>query len=347
VTRLGAGGYSPYGVHRVLAPRGVFPQQAERLDPSPPAVGGEALIEVERLNLDAASHRQLREEHGGDVEGLRRRVLAIVRERGKLHNPVTGSGGMLIGTVREVGEHRADLRPGERIATLVSLTLTPLAIEDDLSRWDGSEQIPARGHAILFETAPFAPLPGDLSDAVALALFDVAGAPAQVARLAPGRRATLVLGAGGKSGLLSMAAARGRSDRVLGLVLHDREAEALRGLGFDEVVTADATDPADALEAAREAFGGGAGGVADLVVSCVNVPGAEAAAILLTEEGGTVYFFSMATSFTAAALTAEGLGKDVTMVIGSGYAPGHAAAAVGLVRSEPGLRAILEDRFGS
>jgi L-erythro-3,5-diaminohexanoate dehydrogenase len=341
----GPSAYSPYGLHRVVAPAGVLPQRAHRLDPSPPPVGGEALIEVERLTLDAASHHQLSEEQGGDPERMRRRVLEIVRDRGKLHNPVTGSGGMLIGTVREVGGRRADLGPGNRIATLVSLTLTPLAL-DDISGWDGAEQVPARGHAILFETAPFARLPDDLSDEAALALFDVAGAPAQVGRLATGRRATLVLGAGGKSGLLSMAAAAGRSERVLGLVRDDAEAATLRRLGFDEVVVTDATDPIEALEAAGRAFGG-RDGVADLVVSCVNVPGAEAAAILLAEEGGTVCFFSMATSFTAAALTAEGLGKDVRMVIGSGYVPGHAEAALELVRSEPGLRAALEERFGS
>lgn len=343
----GNSGYSPYGLHRVVAPAGVLPQRADRLDPSPPPLGGEALIEVEGLNLDAASHHQIREEQGGDVAAMRRRVLAIVRERGKLHNPVTGSGGMLIGTVREVGERRTDLRPGDRIATLVSLTLTPLAIEDDLAAWDGSEQIPVRGHAILFETAPFARLPEDLSDRLALALFDVAGAPAQVARLAQGRRATLVLGAAGKSGLLSMVAARGRSGRVLGLVRDQAEAATVGRLGFDEVVVADATDPVGSLEASREAFGEDGGGVADLVVNCVNVPGTEAASILVAEEGGTVYFFSMATSFPAAALTAEGLGKDVTMVIGSGYAPDHAATALELVRSEPGLRRALEEQFGT
>jgi L-erythro-3,5-diaminohexanoate dehydrogenase len=86
--------------------------------------------------------------------------------------------------------------------------------------------------------------------------------------------------------------------------------------------------------------------VADLVVNCVNVPGTEAASILLAEEGGTVYFFSMATSFSAAALTAEGLGKDVTMVIGSGYAPNHAAVALELVRGDPALRSVFEERFG-
>jgi L-erythro-3,5-diaminohexanoate dehydrogenase len=339
--------YSPYGLHRVLEPAGALPQQAERLDPSPPPVGGEALIEVERLNLDAASYHQIREEQGGDPERMRAKVLDIVRSRGKMHNPVTGSGGMLIGEVREVGERRRDLSTGSRISTLVSLTLTPLVIED-LSAWDGSsEQVPARGQAILFETSPYAALPEDLSDTLALALFDVAGAPAQVTRLAPGRRRTLVIGAAGKSGLLSMVAARGRSDRVLGLVHHEEGVEPLRKLGFEEVIVADALDPVGTVRAAAESFGGDEGGVADLVVNCVNVPGTEGTSIMLTEEGGTLYFFSMATSFTAAALTAEGLGKDVTMVIGSGYAPGHAGLAVELIRDHPDVRAVLEERFGA
>lgn len=301
---------------------------------------------MERLNLDAASFHQIREEQGGDPERMRARVLDIVRSRGKMHNPVTGSGGMLIGEVREVGEGRTDLAPGRRISTLVSLTLTPLVVED-LSAWDGSsEQVPVRGQAILFETSPYATLPEDLSDTLALALFDVAGAPAQVTRLAPGRRRTLVIGAAGKSGLLSMVAARGRSERVLGLVHHAEGLEPLRKLGFEDVIVADALDPVGTVRAAAEAFGGDETGVADLVVNCVNVPGTEGTSIMLTEEGGTLYFFSMATSFTAAALTAEGLGKDVTMIIGSGYAPRHADLAVQLLREHPDVRAVLEERFG-
>jgi L-erythro-3,5-diaminohexanoate dehydrogenase len=338
--------YSPYGLHRVLEPEGALPQQAERLDPAAPPRGGEALIDVERLNLDAASFHQLREEQGRDPERMRARVSDIVRTRGKMHNPVTGSGGMLIGSVGGVGTGRTDLSVGDRISTLVSLTLTPLVLED-LSGWHGeTEQVPVRGRAILFETSPYARLPEDLSDRLALALFDVAGAPAQVARLAPGRSRTLVIGAEGKSGLLAMVAARGRSDRVLGLVHHPKGVDALRRLGFDEVAVADASDPVGAVRAAA-AFGGDHGGVADLVVNCVNTPGTEGASILLAEEGGTVYFFSMATSFTAAALTAEGLGKDVTMIIGSGYVPGHADLAVRMVREHPDLRAELERRSAS
>jgi L-erythro-3,5-diaminohexanoate dehydrogenase len=337
--------YSPYGLHRVLQPPEALPQQARLLDPSPPPRGGEALVEVERLNLDAASFRQIREEQGGDAAAMQARVMEIVRERGKMHNPVTGSGGMLIGTVSEVGESRTDLAPGDRVATLVSLTLTPLRLED-LSRWDGtSEQVPALGHAILHETAAYARLPEDFSAQLALAIFDVAGAPAQVLRLAEGRRRTLVIGAGGKSGLLSMVAARGLSERVLGLVHHEEGVKVLRRVGFDDAAVADATDPVACLRVAAEAFGGDEAGVADLVVNCVNVPGTEGSSILLAQEGGTVYFFSMATSFTAAALIAEGLGKDVTMIIGSGYAPGHAETALRVVRENRVLRAVLEERF--
>ena len=336
--------YSPYGLHRVLRPRGVLPQQAEVLDASLPIRGAEVLIDVERLNLDAASYRQLVEETGGHPEDLKPRVVTIVRERGKMHNPVTGSGGMLIGTVSLVGEGRTDVARGDRVATLVSLTLTPLVLYS-IADWDGtSEQIPADGYAILFETGMCARLPADLPDELALAVLDVAGAPAQTVRLAEGRRRTLVIGAAGKSGLLALHAARGRSEHVVGLVHHEGDVKLVRSLGF-EAFLADAADPVGAVRAATEALGTDERGAADLVINCVNVPGTEGASILLTEEGGTLYFFSMATSFTAAALTAEGVGRDVEMLIGSGYVPGHAQLALQMLRDHPELRKVFEDRF--
>ena len=79
-----------------------------------------------------------------------------------------------------------------------------------------------------------------------------------------------------------------------------------------------------------------------MTVVCVDVPGCEGGAVLGTAQGGTVIFFSMATSFTAAALGAEGLAADVTMLIGNGYVPGHARAGPGpgpgRARRAPDLR---------
>src|SRR6476620_6734235 len=131
----------PVGMHRVLEPAGVLPQAAQRLDTDPVIRDDEVRVRVVRLNLDAASFRQRQTKHGGDGDAVRSEVLEIVRSRGKMHNPVSGSGGMLVGTVEEVGEGSPlGLDVGDRVATLVSLTLTPLMIEDGLDRWDGDSE---------------------------------------------------------------------------------------------------------------------------------------------------------------------------------------------------------------
>src|SRR3954462_4249038 len=151
----------PYGLRRVVRPSGVLPQQAEVLDPLLPLGPDELSIDVDHLNIDAASFRQL-ESTGRDIGG---QVMEIVRARGKMHNPVTGSGGMLIGRVAEVGpQHPAltELRPGDRIATLVSLTLTPLTLDEIARVHPRSERLDVRGRAILFATGLWTRLPDDL-----------------------------------------------------------------------------------------------------------------------------------------------------------------------------------------
>ena len=349
---------SPVGLHRVLEPSGdqiTLPQAAQRLDATPQIWADEVRIDIETLNLDAASFRQLGGVHRTaddriDGGAMRAAVLDIVKTRGKMQNPVTGSGGMLIGTVAEVGERSPlGLSVGDHVATLVSLSLTPLQITDGLARWDGlGERVPAAGHAILFSRSIVAVLPGDLDPELALMVMDVCGAPALVARLvreyaqrgsAP---SVLVLGGAGKSGSMSLAAAQDAgAGRRVAVVPNDREAAMLEGLGLaDHVVIADARSPLG-LSGAVQA----AGGPADITVVCVDVPGCEQPAILSTAQGGTVIFFSMATNFAAAALGAEGLAADVRMLVGNGYVPGHAEYALKLLRENSAVRGLFEGRL--
>lgn len=338
----------PLGTHRVLRPAGVLPQLAEALDADPGrSFPSELLLDVETLNIDAASFRQMEETAGPG--GVAAQVLETVRRRGKQHNPVTGSGGMLLGRIRAVGEaaRARGFGVGERVATLASLTLTPLRLDAVHAVRPASAQLDVTGTAIVFGSAPLARMPSDLPDRLSLALFDVAGAAPQVARLArPGDR-VVVLGAGGKSGLLCVAEARravGPSGLVLGIEASPAFAADLRALGLcDEVLELDARSPVAARDAALPRLGGEG---ADLALSCVNVAGAEMSAILLTRPRGKAYFFAMTTSFSAAALGAEGIGRDVDLFIGNGYAEGHAEHTLDLVRASPALRALLESRYG-
>jgi L-erythro-3,5-diaminohexanoate dehydrogenase len=333
---------SMVGLRRVMEPAGVLPQAAWRLDASPEIGPDETRIRVQRLNLDAASYRQLAEKHAHNGDAIRAEVLDIIGTRGKMHNPVTGSGGMLIGVVEEVGpESPLPVKPGDRVATLVSLTLTPLRITDGLAGWDGlGEQVPAEGTAILFGRSIVGVLPDDLPPELALAVYDVCGAPALTDRIVRGyeKPTVAVLGGAGKSGSLTLAAARRAGARTKAIVVNEAERDALVRAGLaDEVAIADARNPVAVAEAVGEP--------ADVTVVCVDVPGCEHGAILATASGGTVIFFSMATSFAAAALGAEGLAADVTMLVGNGYVPGHADFAVDLLRRVPAVRALFEARL--
>ncbi len=340
------------GSHRVLEPKGALPQAAWRIDNSPRAYANEILCAVETLNIDSASFKQIADVCGGDPGAIAAHILATVNERGKQHNPVTGSGGMFIGRVLEIGPAlaaRTDVALGDRLASLVSLTLTPLRLDAVEGVDVATGQVRVRGTAVLFESGIYARLPGDLPDAVALAVLDVAGAPAQVRRLAKAGQTVCVIGADGKSGMLACAQARdrvGSEGRVVGIVPDTTTPAAvlLQEHGYvDQLVQADARDTMAILAAIPDALPQ----LADLVVNCVNVAGTELASILCCRDEGTVYFFSMSTSFTAAALGAEGVGKDVNMMVGNGYAKGHAAVALQTLRAHRPIHDYFAARYAA
>ena len=337
-----------YGTHRVLEPEGALPQAAWRIDNTMDLYDNEILVDVDTLNIDAASFTQIKKQANGDNEEIARIMKDIVGSRGKHHNPVTGSGGMFIGTVKAIGPDISDIstKPGDRIASLVSLTLTPLVIQEILEIRQDQDQVRIKGQAILFESGIYAKLPSDMPPALALAVLDVAGAPAQTARLVKPGDTVLIIGAGGKSGLLCLYEAKKRAGvtgQVLGMghsqVSHDRIVQS--GLA-DHVFSLDATKPLEVYGKVSELT---SGRLADVTINCVNIPGTEMASIMATRDGGTVYFFSMATSFTSAALGAEGIGKDVNMIIGNGYTKGHAEIALSVLRESPVLMKMFLERW--
>lgn len=333
------------GADRVVSPAGALPQTAATLDATGPVRPHELELAVERLCLDSTSHRNLRERSGRDPAAMAARLVEIVAARGKMHNPETDSGGILVGVVTAAGDRYPSPPPeGLRVATLGSLTLTALRL-DRVTRIDpDSPQVEVDGTAYVFERAGWAPVPEDLALERAIEVFDVCAAANQVRDLTPPGGTVCVLGAG-HAGKLACAAAADQGATVAVADVDASAVELARDAGLCELAfTADLRDPLAALEAAREA------GVppADLTVVVVNATGCEPGAMLLTADDGVVLLFSMATSFSAAALAADGIGSGARMVIGSGHAPDRGAYALDLVRrSIPLRRALgldLEDR---
>jgi L-erythro-3,5-diaminohexanoate dehydrogenase len=280
---------------------------------------------------------------------MERIMLETVEKRGKHHNPVTGSGGMLMGTVSKIGSAwtgKTPVKVGDRIATLVSLSLTPLKINKIKKIHLEKEQVEVDAQAILFSSGIYAVLPEDMSPSLALAILDVAGAPAQTAHLVRPGQNVLVIGGGGKSGMLCLYEAKKRAGvtgKVIGLGSSKGSCDRMRKMAHaDIVIQVDATDPLAVMKAVSDATNGE---LVDVVINCVNIPGTEMGSIMATKERGTVYFFSMATSFTGAALGAEGIGKDVTMLVGNGYCRDHAVIALQTVRENPVLLKTFEELY--
>lgn len=344
---------SSLGMHRVLEPEGALPQPAWKLDNTPLRKPGETLVEVEALHIDSASFTQIAAACGKDTERMKAHIQDIISRRGKMHNPVTGSGGVLIGKVRELDEayaHKFGLAIGDTIISLTSLSWLPLHLEHISAIYPERCEVEVKGQAIFFRSNPLAKLPDDLPRACAVAALDVAGAPSRVLSLAhPGQR-VVVFGAGGTAGLLTLCALRQRMKQEGEIIAIEFSEQALQDVAAlnvaNAIVQGDATRPLELIDRLHGMFGAKEY-LADLSINVVNVPGTEFATILLTKPGGRILFFSMATSFTTAALGAEGIASQVEMHIGNGYMPDHGAIALQLLRDYPQLSAIFARRFGS
>ena len=341
-----------YGTHRVIEPQGVLTQAAWKIDNDmTKRYSNEIICNVTSLNIDSASFTQIEEACGGDEAKIGQMIMDIVAQRGKQQNPVTGSGGMFKGEVAYIGEDLLakpdfDLKVGDKIVSLVSLSMTPLKIEKILAIHKEIDRVDIVGQAVLFESALYAKMPEDMSEPLALAALDVAGAPAQTAKLVQAGDSVLILGANGKSGVLCGYEAMkkvGPNGNVVGVVRNPKQVDALMELGvYNKVVVASATEPVAVMEAALAANGGKE---YDISICCVNVESCEMSAILPVREGGLVYFFSMATSFTRAALGAEGVGKDITMIIGNGYAKDHAEITLNVLRENAKIRELFDKKY--
>lgn len=338
-----------YGTHRVIEPQNAMPQSAQRVNNQLPIFDNEILVEVDTLNIDSASFLQMEEMNHGDMEGVKKTILKTVADRGKQHNPVTGSGGMLLGKIKEIGKNYPNpkgFKVGDKIASLVSLSLTPLKIDEIIQIYPDRDQVKIKGYAIFFATGVLAKIPEDLNETLALAILDVAGAPAQTERLVKPNQNIVLIGAGGKSGTLCGAVARkilGKSGKLIGIEPSPNGRDRLNKLGYyDHVIELDACNPVLCEQKIRELTNGE---MCDLVINCAPVNNTEMASIMMAKNTGTVYFFSMATSFTKAALGAEGIGSDALLIVGNGYAPNHDKISLDVVRNDPKLRKLFEEVY--
>ena len=91
-----------FGLERVVEPADSLPVTAWKLDNSPELRRGEIRIRLSSIVFERENFFQLCSICENDDDKIRERIIKIVNERGKLHNPYTESSALFVGTVEEM-----------------------------------------------------------------------------------------------------------------------------------------------------------------------------------------------------------------------------------------------------
>lgn len=328
-----------YGIDRVIEPAGVLPTTAWKLDNSRALRPKEIRIAVDRLQIETTSFKQICIEAMNHPDRIRERIADIVSKRGKLHNPVTDTGGVLFGSVMEIGpeyDNKAGLKVGDEVIVNTSLASIPLSLSK-ITRIDFNyAQIEATGYAIAFNEFPIVKRPVGLSIQLLLAAFNESATMFSVGETAKGKQDFLVVGSNLMTNLFyGYAIRRSVGDQGRIVCLFDKHLmpsptgntldELLQDI-FTEIHYGSILNPVDCLERFQ------LGDSFDVTVNCADIPGAETISLLATRRKGTVYFANLINNYNIALYITEAVARELEIQGPVGYREGYERFDIEIIR---------------
>ena len=318
-----------YGTVRVLEPKFVVPTSAWRLDNSRSIRPDEIRVSVEKIHLEGTSFKQICTESSNNPEKIRQTIIDIVIRRGKLHNPVTDTGGVLYGAVEAIGDdydNKYDLKIGDKVICNASITSFPMHIENVGEIDWVFNQIQVKGYAILHSDISMIKVDEDVPVKQMLFALDESGTLLKLNSLIEGKSKFLIVGNSILSNILYGYVIR----RALGenceitCVLDKRTGINLKGEGierlvsriFDQVHLLDILKPIECIKQLGESY-------FDLSVNCAEIPGAETVNILATKDGGTVLFANLINNLNIALYITESISKSLEVLGAEGFSEGY------------------------
>lgn len=315
-----------YGVNRVLEPKYVLPTSAWKLDNSREIAPEEMRISIKRLHIETTSFKQICLEANNHDEQIKEKIMDIVLKRGKLHNPVTDTGGLLYGVVDEIGEeyrNKKHLKVGDEMLCNTSLAGVPLYINRIISVDKAYTQVEVEGYAIVFDKIPVVKKPEGVPLNLLLFIFNESGTLYRVSREIEGRKRFLVLGNNIMTNLMFGYVIRKKAgadaeimclfDKKTDLVIVGKSIDKLLSEVFDEVHYVNILRPMECLEKLNieSRF--------DMTINCADLPGAETINILATKSGGTVIFANLINNYNIALYITESISKHLEIKCADGY----------------------------
>ena len=315
-----------YGIKRVIEPQHVLSTSAWKVDNNREIYPNEIRVVIKKLHLESTSFKQICIESNNNIDKIKDRIIDIVIKRGKLHNPVTDTGGLLYGTIEKIGEeynNKEGLQVGDEIICNASLAAIPLYISRITKIDLAYNQVDAEGYAILFNEFPIVRRPEGVPLNLLLFAFDESGTMYTVSKCAKGKKNFLVVGSNLLTNSLYGFAIRkvaGPDARIVCLLDNKSEVmvkgksiELLLNNVFTEKYYVNILKPMECMESLKM------DSLFDLSVNCADIPGAETINILATKSGGTVCFANLINNYNIALYLTEAISRQLDIRCADGY----------------------------
>ncbi len=336
-----------YGTNRVLEPKHVLPTSAWRLDNSRQIAPSEIRISIKRIHVERTSFKEICLESNNNEERIRQKIIDIVIRRGKLHNPVTDTGGLFYGVVSEIGSEYKNykgFKVGDAVICNASMASIPAYIDNVTSIDMAYGQIDVDGYAILYDEVPLIRKPEKLPIDLLLFTFDESGTLYRISNSAVGKRKFLVVGNNLLSNLLFGCAIRK-------VAIEGAEVVCLLDKKTERVVTGDSIDRLtkkiftkvhyiDILKPMEYLDAVDGDSLFDLSVNCADIPGAETINILATKSGGTVVFANLINNYNISLYITESISRQLDIRCADGYLEAYDQFDIEIVRE---LAPYMED----
>ena len=328
-----------YGTERVLEPKHVLPASAWKLDNTRYLNSGEMRLDVKRIQIEGTSFKELCLEGGDNEQKIKQKIIDIVIRRGKLHNPVTDTGGLLFGVVAEIDDEYPNtkgLKVGDEVICNASLASIPLHIDDVTGIDRAYGQVDVEGYAIIAPKMPVLKKPADLPIKLLMYTLDESGTIYRISTTAVGKKRFLVVGNNLLSNLLFGVAIRkvARDDAEIVCLLDKKTDEVLKGESIDrlaaevftEIHYVDILRPLECIDTIESE------GLFDLSVNCVDLGGRGIIKNLATKSGGTVVFANLINNYNIALYITEAIARQLDIRCADGYLEAYDAFDFEIVR---------------
>ena len=315
-----------YGINRVIEPQHVLPTSAWSLDNSREIKPHEIRVKIKVIHIEEASFKQICMESHDDDKLIKHKIIDTIIKRGKLHNPVTDTGGLLYGEVDEIGEeypNKKNLKKGDPVICNASLSSYPIYIYhiDSIDR--GYCQISADGHAILYPGVPIVRKPEGMPVNLLLFTFNESGTLYKVSNVAVGKKKFLIVGNNLMTNILfGFAIRRVAAEDAEVVCLLDKKTEMkVSGKGVEDLISRVFTElhyvnilkPMECMEILDTTS------LFDVSINCADIAGAETVNVLATKYGGTVVFSSLINNLNIALYITEAISRQLEFITANGY----------------------------